>query len=161
ARTSFACWGRRGGTEGPARHHGPRRIRFSPSVELLEHRLVPAVNTITGSGAAALGDSATITPLSGGAGTDAAGQLRHGVAGAEGLTGSTEIIFASSLFNSGPQTIHLSVIGDTSFGPSALQITSNADITITGPTGIGTNGSNGLTISPTTNTMRLFEVASG
>jgi hypothetical protein len=65
--------------------------------------LAPA-NTITVTG---MGDSATITPLSGGSGTYTVVDLRSAVVDAEGLTGSDQIVFASSLFASGPQTIEL------------------------------------------------------
>jgi hypothetical protein len=124
----------------------PSRHRFVPRLELLEDRLAPA-NTITVTG---LGDSATITPLSGGSGTYTAVNLRSAVVGAEGLTGPDQIVFASNLFTSGPQTINLSVIGDTSAGPSALQINGTANITITGPT-----GTNGLTIARATTALSI------
>lgn len=55
-------------------------------------------------------------------------------------SGADTITFDPSLFSSGPATIDLSIVGDTTVGPSGLAVTS--DITIVGP-----NGANGLSIT--------------
>ena len=137
------------------------RHRSVPRLEFLEVRLAPAANLITVTGPLALLDSPTISPLGIAPGTLTAANLRSAIAGAEKLTGSDQIVFDPSLFASGPQTVNLTVIGDTSAGPSGLQINNNADITITGPTGgNGLTVSNGLTIT-TTDLMRLFDVTPG
>jgi hypothetical protein len=103
----------------------PWRGRFLPVVELLEQRLAPATNTITVMGpiGTALGDSATITPLAPSGPNWTAVNLRSAVVGAEvQLTGSSQIVFDSTLFTTGPQTLNLTVAGNSSVGPSALQI---------------------------------------
>jgi len=143
---------RRGKPRQPSRH------RYVPTLELLEGRLAPSVNTITVMGTTALGDAA-VTPLSGSGTTWTAANLRSAVSGAEGLTGSDQIVFDPSLFSSSAQTIDLTMVGDTSVGRSALQINKNANITITGP-----SGNYGLTLvaDPLPSTeMRLFDVTAG
>ncbi len=85
------------------------------------------------------------------------GQSARAVSGAEGLTGSDQIVFASSLFSSSAQTIDLVKVGATAVGNSALEINGNANITIIGP-----SGDNGLTLSAGgPKAMRLFDVTAG
>ena len=71
-------------------------------------------------------------------------------------SGADVISFDPSLFIGGPATINLSMVGDTTVGPSALGITSQ--ITIIGP-----NDANGLSISrdASVTNLRLFHVESG
>ena len=71
-------------------------------------------------------------------------------------SGADTISFDPSLFASGPATINLSIVGDTTVGPSGLAITS--DITIIGP-----GGTDGLTIArdSSVSNLRLFYVGSG
>lgn len=70
-------------------------------------------------------------------------------------SGADTISFDSSLFNGGPATINLSIVGDTTVGPSGLAITS--EITIIGP-----SGANGLSIArdSSVSNLRLFYVGS-
>lgn len=70
-------------------------------------------------------------------------------------SGADTISFDPSLFSSGPATIDLSIVGDTTVGPSGLAITS--DITIVGP-----DGANGLSITRDSSVanLRLFYVGS-
>ncbi len=70
-------------------------------------------------------------------------------------SGADTISFDPSLFSSGPVTIDLSIVGDTTVGPSGLAITS--DVTIVGP-----DGANGLSITRDSSVanLRLFYVAS-
>jgi hypothetical protein len=69
--------------------------------------------------------------------------------------GADTIVFDPALFAAGPATIHLGRVGDGTFGPSALRISS--DITIVGPYGL-----DGLTLDRFlgrgTRPMRLFYV---
>ena len=52
-----------------------------------------------------------------------AANLRSAVMGADALGGSDQIVFDPSLFSTNAQTIDLTMVGDTSVGNSALQIT--------------------------------------
>ena len=121
----------------------PSATRRTPSrlrLEHLEARDVPALFTVT-----SLLDSGS-------------GSLRDAIAQAnnEGVNaGADTIRFDSAIFGN---TIGLSTAGDTTFGPSALGITS--DITIDGLTGY-TSGS-GVTIArdAAVSNLRLFAVSS-
>src|SRR5262249_48810995 len=75
--------------------------------------------------------------------------LRGAIAAATADGGTDTIVFDPTLFTSGPQTITLSTAGDNTFGPSDFGI--SADSTIVGPSGIGPNGSYGLTLTNTSN----------
>ncbi len=66
--------------------------------------------------------------------------------------GNDTIVFDPSLFTSGSQTITLSIVGDSTVGPSDFGIYTN--ITISGPT-----GDNGLTLYDNTGSERLFYIS--
>ena len=79
--------------------------------------------------------------------------LRAAIAAANADGNADTIEFDPSLFTSGPRTLTLSTVGDTTAGPSDFDITGN--ITIVGP-----SGSNGLTLSNLGTTQRFFYVSS-
>ncbi len=81
--------------------------------------------------------------------------LREAIALAELNPGSDVITIASSLTASGPATLSLNLVGDSSFGPSGLLV--NSDIEIDGAT-----NSNGITIarSNSVSNLRLFAIGS-
>jgi hypothetical protein len=117
----------------------PGRARWARlGVEMLEDRTAPATFTVVNTA-----DAGT-------------GSLRQAILDANNEAvnpGPDTIVFAASLAG---QTIGLTTVGDTSFGPSALGITST--ITIQGLTSGG-----GITISRGAGApaMRLFTVATG
>ena len=81
--------------------------------------------------------------------------LREAIAFAEANPGSDVITFDPSLVASGPATIALMDVADSTFGPTALVI--NSQIEIDGPA-----GSDGITIArqESVSNLRLFEVSS-
>lgn len=105
--------------------------------ELLEDRCMLAIFTVSN-----LNDAAVTMPGS------APGTLRQAIFDANNLAGLDKIVFAAGLSGD----VNLSVIGDSTSGPSALLVTS--------PITIGGNA-NGITIkrSPAAQDMRLFRVA--
>ncbi len=125
----------------PGRPEAARRRTKSNArlrLELLEDRMAPAVYSVT-----TLGEGAGTLTTAGHAGTvtdpfqDTT--LRGAITAATQDGGVDTILFAPTLFASGPQTITLSAVGDGTAGPSDFGITTN--ITITGP-----RGDNGLTL---------------
>jgi CSLREA domain-containing protein len=110
----------------------------------------------------------TVTTLADSVDADGFLSLREAILIANDDTGATSfegissadaadtISFDPSLFTAGPQTIDLTIVGDTSVGDSAFVI--NSDVTIEGPA-----GPNGLTLSAagSLTTMRLFVVTAG
>ncbi len=113
-------------------------------VELLEDRVTPSTVVTTTMDVVDNADGFT--------------SLREAVMFANTNPGDDIITFDGTLTSSGPATVLLSQVGDYSFGPSALNITSN--ITIQGPT-----GSNGINIArdaeASPDRLRLFIVQSG
>ena len=130
------------------------RRGFRPCLEALEDRLAPATLTV-GSllDAATTGTPGVVTLReavnavnTGTANADFTAANLSGVLG----TGTDTIVFDSSLFAGGSQTITLSATGDPTAGPSAFGVYTN--LTIVGPT-----GDNGLTLANGA-TQRLFYV---
>ena len=83
--------------------------------------------------------------------TNAASGVMLGECVAGDMAGTDTITFAVTLVASGPATIDLTEVGDTTIGPSALRVSSA--ITIVGP-----SGDSGITINRTAAIMRLFYV---
>jgi hypothetical protein len=133
-----------------ARATRPVRPSTRLIVEELESRLAPASFfydvTTTGD---------TAGWVTGGSGTQVnpfqATTLRAAITAATLDTGNHTIEFDPSLTTSGPATITLSTVGDTTVGPSDFGIRTN--ITIQGPT-----GSNGITLD-NSGSQRLFYVS--
>lgn len=131
-----------------APREGQRSQFFRPLTEQLESRELLATlmvnsladNSIAGNGLVTLREAIFA------ANNDSTTDL--GAAG----SGADTIVFDPSLTAGGDQTLTVSVIGDTTAGPSAFGISSA--VTIIGPT-----GNNGLTLSGAGTTQRLFYVA--
>ncbi|MCU0705825.1 MAG: hypothetical protein MUF18_17800, partial [Fimbriiglobus sp.] len=119
-------------------------------LEQLENREVPAVITVN-----SLADNITVDGLVTLREAIQAAETDTSVDGSTAGSGADIIRFDPTLFG---QTINLSLVGDTTFGPTALSISS--DITIDGLTGY-TSGS-GVTIARDSgvSNLRLFLVTS-
>jgi hypothetical protein len=120
----------------------PNTKRARLQIEELEPRCVPSVITVT-----TLNEGAgTLTPVSTGVYKDTT--LRGAVNAANSMTGSNTILFASGLTGD----ITLTTVGDTTFGPSALLVSSQMTIN-------DNNGAGGITITRGATSMRLFAVS--
>src|SRR5262245_35307387 len=108
---------------------------YRPSFETLECRITPTTNNYYLVTSLAEGAGTLTTTGSGIDGSQAhpyqATTLRGAIAAATADGGDDTIVFDSSLFTSGPGTITLSTVGDTSAGNSDFGITTN--IVIVGP----------------------------
>jgi hypothetical protein len=138
--------------------------RMRPRLEVLEDRLAPAVLTVN-----SLQDSNTLTNVltlreaiqvvdSGSTAGLSTQQLAQINTTTNPLGTDNTIVFDPSLTANGPATIDLGIVGDDTFGPSALLVTAPVSI-------IGPSGANGLTLARDTtaapNGLRLFYVAQG
>lgn len=145
SRASFFRW-----LFGPASRSQskPVRRRARLGIEALEDRTVPALITVTSLADNVVDDGqVTLREAIEAANSDTS------VDGSTSGSGADTIVFAPALFSSGPATINLSVVGDTTVGPSAFHISSALSI-------LGPSGSSGLTITRAGDapTMRLFTV---
>jgi hypothetical protein len=135
-----------------------------PHLEVLEDRTAPAVLTVN-----SLSDSATppsnvltlreaLQVVDTGSTASLSSQQLAQINQTQPLGSDDTIVFDPSLTASGPATIDLGIVGDDTFGPSALLVTKS--VTILGP-----SGANGLTLARDTtadpNGLQLFYVASG
>src|SRR5262249_29221390 len=102
---------------------GRRRL----TLEALQDRTVPSAIPVT---TAKDEDDGSINPSLG-----TGISLREAINFANSQTGPQTIDFSSALTASGPVTIALGMVGDTTAGPSALGI--GGDVTIVGPTDNG------------------------
>ena len=142
------------GTGSSRRRQRQRPASLRPLLEMLEDRMVPTglanfynvTTTSDGTGLITGGNGTQATPFQ-------VPTLRAAIAAATADSGNDTISFDPSLTSSGPATIALSTIGDDTFGPSDLLI--STDITIVGPTGT----SNGITLNNTAAGQRLFYVS--
>src|SRR5262249_35702142 len=108
-----------------------RRWSVRPRLEALEDRAVPAMITVTSLLDNTTGDGqVTLREALQAAETD------KSVDGSAAGSGADTIVFDPALFAGGPQTLKLSVVGDTSVGDSAFAV--GTAVTIPGPGGRAT-----------------------